>query len=163
MKEMTEAEALRRAASYCSASERSAHEVRLKVEGFGLDADAVDRIVERLVEERFVDDARFCRAFVRDRLRFNKWGKQRLSLELYKKGIDAALRNEVLSEIGDEEYREILCAVLEAKKRSLREDDSRAAYAKLFRFAMGRGFENRWIVSCLKQVCDDEASDEFFE
>ena len=152
MKEITEAEALKKAASYCSVAERSAESVRQKVEAYGLEEEAVDRIVERLIQDRFVDDKRFARAFVRDKLIYNKWGKQKISVELYKKGIASSLRKEVLSEIDEEEYQSVLYAVLETKIKSVKVSDERILYAKLFRFALGRGFESEHIQRCLKRL-----------
>ena len=163
MKSWTEEEALNRAASFCVSAERSVKDVRQKIEGWGLESDVVERILRRLVDERFVDEVRFCNAFVKDKLRFNKWGKQKISLELYKKGIDSSLRSAALSEIDDEEYERVLLSVLETKRRSIKEKDERTLKMKLFRFALGRGFESGVVSSCLKMADLSEDGDAFFE
>lgn len=46
-----------------------------------------DRIVSRLLQERFIDESRFARYFVNDKLRFNKWGRVKINYEMQRKGI----------------------------------------------------------------------------
>lgn len=157
MKEYTESEMLRRAAAYCSAAERCREDVRRKMEAAGLPADAIDRILNRLTGEKFIDEKRFARSFVNDKLRFNKWGRIKINYELQKKKIPADLREEALAAIDEEEYRRILYDLLKTKKRGTRGKDERDLFYKLLRFAAGRGFESNEAVRSLKQLLDTSA------
>lgn len=154
MKEYTEPEMLRRAAAYCSSAERCLQEVRKKIEASGLPAEAVDRMLARLVQEKFIDERRYSRSFVNDKLRFNKWGRIKIGYELQKKKIPADIREETLSEIDEESYRRILYDLLKTKKKTTRGKDERDLFYKLLRFAAGRGFESGEAVRCLRQLLD---------
>ncbi len=72
-KEMTEAEALTRAAAFCSTTEHCRAEVHDKLMRWEMKPDAAERILQYLEKERFLDDERYCRAYVRDKYRFAKW------------------------------------------------------------------------------------------
>ena len=89
MKQVSESEMLHRAAAYCSASERCIQDVEKKIKAAGLAGEESDRIVSRLLQERFIDESRFARYFVNDKLRFNKWGRVRV----YYTTVDKWLRN----------------------------------------------------------------------
>lgn len=85
---------LHRAAAYCSASERCIQDVEKKIKAAGLAGEESDRIVSRLLQERFIDESRFARYFVNDKLRFNKWGRVKINYEMQRKGIPSSIRSE---------------------------------------------------------------------
>lgn len=143
---------LHRAAAYCSASERCIQDVEKKIKAAGLAGEESDRIVSRLLQERFIDESRFARYFVNDKLRFNKWGRVKINYEMQRKGIPSSIRSEALEGIDEQEYRSILLSLLKSKKKVTRGKDDREVYAKLLRFAAGRGFETRETSRCLKQL-----------
>lgn len=155
MKEKTEQEMLHLAAAYCSGTERCVSEVRKKIESASLPEEATQRIIDRLIAERFIDEARYVRYFVNDKLRFNKWGRIKINYELQKKRIDSGLRQEALSAIDETEYRQTLLALLRAKSKGLKAKNDYDKQLKLMRFGAGRGFESQLISSCLKQLIDD--------
>ena len=85
MNTMTEEEALNRVAAYCSAAEHCRAEVSDKLQKWGIAYDAIERILARLEAEKYIDDERYCRAFIGDKFRFAKWGKMKIGQGLYMK------------------------------------------------------------------------------
>lgn len=162
MGQITEAEMLHRAAAYCSTAERCIQEVEKKIKAAGLSPEESERIIARLLEEKFIDEQRFARYFVNDKLRFNKWGRIKIGYELQRKNIPAPVRQEALEGIDDTEYTSILLSLLKAKKRSTKGKDERDIYIKLLRFAAGRGFESREASRCLKQLFNGNDYEEDF-
>lgn len=146
---------LHRMAAYCSASERCVDDVKKKMVSAGLPADAQERIIQKLVSERYIDEARYARFFANDKLRFNKWGRIRIRLELQRKRIPEQIREEVTGELDEQLYRSILTDLLKGKKKSVKGKDEREIGYKLFRFAVGRGFESDVIRECLKTMGSD--------
>jgi len=163
MKEKTESEALHKMAAYCSTRECCAHDVRKKISMMGLDVDAIERIVDRLVKERFLDDSRFANAFVKDKLKFNKWGRTKIGYELRNKGIEASVISRAIQSIDEDEYMSVLRNLLKAKKRTLNGKDERAAFNSVLRFAAGRGFESQEIFPCLKKIFSVDVDEDFVE
>ena len=73
-KDITEQEAFLQLAALCAQAEHCEQEMRDKLKRWELDTAAADRIIARLQKERYIDDARYARAFVKDKIRYNKWG-----------------------------------------------------------------------------------------
>ncbi|MDR1455757.1 MAG: RecX family transcriptional regulator [Tannerella sp.] len=152
MKQRNESELLRLAAAYCSSCERCISEVRKKLAAAGSSPEAAGRIISRLLEEKFVDESRFCRSFARDRFRFNGWGRIRIRYELKQKGVASHVIAEALDELDDETCRSALSEMLKTKKRTATGRSEYDVFLKLYRFARGRGFEGALISSCLKPL-----------
>lgn len=163
MKELTEPEMLHRAAAYCTAAERCTYDVRKKITAAGLPDEVAERIISRLVNERFIDENRFCQSFVNDKLRFNKWGRIKIGYELQKKQIPSDIRKEALENIDEENYRSILFKLLKDKKKTTKGKDNREIFTKLLRFAAGKGFESKEAIACLKQLFNGDDCDEYSE
>lgn len=161
MKQLSESEMLHRAAAYCSASEHCIQEVENKIKTAGLTEEESDRIIARLTKEGFIDESRFARYFVNDKLRFNKWGRIKIGYELQKKGIPSDIRAEALDNIDEQEYESILLSLLKSKKKSTRGKDDRDLYTKLLRYAAGRGFESRDTNRCLKRLFNNSGYEDY--
>ena len=69
-------------AAFCSISEHCESEVRERLQKAGVSPDEADRIVDYLYDEQYLDAARYCRAFARDRLRFAHWGRVKIQQAL---------------------------------------------------------------------------------
>lgn len=150
--EKTEAKILRIAAKYCSTSERCVQEVKKKIASYELPEEAQERIINRLMQERFIDEKRYCAFFVGDKLRFNKWGKIKIDYELRKKSIPEAIRQEAISGIDHTEYTRLLTDILKSKLKTVKGKDPYDICQKTLRFAIGRGFESDLAIKCLKQL-----------
>jgi len=107
------------------------------------------RVMQRLVSERYVDDERYARAFVKDKVRYNKWGRRKVEQALWQKHIDEDIRQRVLDEVDDSEYLAILKPLLQQKRRSTKAANDYELNQKLVRFAVSRGFTFDIIRQCL--------------
>ncbi len=143
---------LHRMAAYCSTAERCLYDIEKKIQQAGLSPEAANRIISRLVKEKFIDENRFARSFVNDKLRFNKWGKVKISYELKKRNIPVDILREAMEGIDDLEYNCLLLSILKEKKKTVKGKDDRDIFIKLLRFAVGRGFESKETISCLRQL-----------
>lgn len=102
------------------------------------DQSEAARIVDILVEERYVDDLRYAAAFARDKSSISGWGRVKISHMLSAKGISRDIIKEALEEIDEEKASSRLDKLLQSKARSLKDDPQ--AKLKLLRFALGRGY-----------------------
>jgi regulatory protein len=156
MRVKNESEILHQAASYCSVAERCIQDVRKKIAPSGASPEAEERIIARLLKDQFIDEARFCRSFVKDKFRFNRWGRIRIGHELRQKGIAPDVLAEAIREIDEDEYESLLLEMLKEKKRFVKGRSEQEVFHKLYRFAAGRGFESNLIVQCLKCLFKDD-------
>ena len=87
--------------------------------------------------------------FVRDKLKFNKWGRRKIEQALWAKRIDESVYRPFLDEVSIEEYSEILMPMLKAKRKSVKAASDYERDMKLIKYAMGRGFTMDVIKQCL--------------
>jgi regulatory protein len=134
-------QALQRAASLCSTSEHCIYDITNKLKKWGICTPDIDKIIDRLIDEKFIDESRYARAYVNDKFRFAHWGRVKIKNMLYLQHIPEAEINEALNNIPQHEYEEVLKGVIESKQRTLPETESYEARTKIIRFAIQRGFE----------------------
>jgi regulatory protein len=156
-KEKTEQEAYLQLAAMCAQAEHCEQEMRDKMKRWGIDPDAQDRIVARLVKERYVDNERYARAFVKDKIRYNKWGRRKVMQALWMKRIDDDIQRSVLDEIDDKEYIDVLVPLLKQKRKTIKAKSDYELNQKLVRFALSRGFDFSIIRQCMD--VDDEMAE----
>ena len=121
-----------------------------------LSDEAQARVMERLMKERYVDDERYARAFVKDKVRYNKWGRRKVEQALWQKHIGDSVRQQVLDEVDDDEYISILRPLLQQKRRSTKAASDYELNQKLIRFAVSRGFTMDIIKQCINVKDDAE-------
>ena len=148
-KEMTEQEAYLQLAALCAQAEHCQQEMRDKMRRWEIVPEVQERVVARLVKERYIDDERYARAFVKDKIRYNKWGRRKVQQGLWTKRIDDDIQQRVLDEIDDEEYLAVLKPLLAQKRKSIKAQSDYELNQKLVRFALGRGFTFDIIRQCL--------------
>ncbi len=159
MKEITEQEAYLRLTALCAQAEHCQHEMLEKMKKWELADEAQAHVMERLIKERYVDDERYARAFVMDKIRYNKWGRRKVEQALWMKRIDKGIQQRVLGEVDDEEYVSALRPLLKQKQRSTKAASDYELRQKLIRFALSRGFG----FDIIRQCIDVEDEDEFLD
>jgi regulatory protein len=159
-KEMTEQEAYLQLSALCAQAEHCQREMREKMRRGELDAPVQNRVLDRLVRERFVDDERYARAFVKDKIRYNKWGRRKVQQALWQKGIDSEIQRKVLDEIDEKEYLDILRPLLRQKRKSIKAQNDYELNQKLLRFALGRGYTYDIIRQCIDADEEPDYTDE---
>jgi regulatory protein len=148
-KEMTEQEAFLQLATLCANAEHCQHEMLEKMRKWELPEAVRARVMARLISERYVNDERYARAFVKDKIRYNKWGRRKVQQALWMKRIDDDIQQRVLDDIDDAEYLTVLKPLLKQKTKSIKAENDYERNQKLIRFALGRGFTFDIIRQCL--------------
>jgi len=156
MKQITEQEAYLRLAALCAQAEHCQNEMLEKMRRWELSEAAQAKVMQRLVKERYVDDERYARAFVKDKVRYNKWGRRKVEQALWTKHIDEGIRQRVLDEVDDEEYIVVLRPLLQQKRKSIKANSDYELNGKLMKFAMSRGFTMDIIKQCINVTDEDE-------
>ncbi len=141
-----------KAALLCSRSEKCTSEIQEKLQLWGLSGDESEPVIEKLTDEKYIDDERYARAYVKDKFRFNHWGKQKITYQLRAKNISPEIQEIAFGEIEDEGYSDELRKLMTDKEKSIKEKDKFDKRNKLMRFALGRGFESGEIYKVLKEM-----------
>lgn len=123
----------------CSRREYCVSDVRTKLmkelEG---DAQKVETALNKLIEERYVDDLRYATAYARDKASISGWGATKIRYMLSAKGVAKDVISEALNEVDESKAASRLEKLLEHKYKSLKDDPQWKI--KLLRFALGRGY-----------------------
>ena len=160
-KEMTEQEAYLQLAAFCAQAEHCEQEMRDKMKRWEIDETVQNRIIDRLTKERYIDNERYARAFVKDKIRYNKWGRKKVQQALWMKRIDHDIQQRVLDEIDEKEYLDVLRPLLKQKRKSIKADSDYEMNQKLVRFALSRGFTFDIIRQCLNVDEIEEYEEDF--
>jgi regulatory protein len=142
MKEMMNPQqALSKAMAICSKAEKCVSDIQQKLNDWGIEQADSQKIIKTLIAEKFIDEERYTRYFVRDKFRFNQWGKVKIVFMLKSKKIPTAQIDEALLEINDENYLELLVKLLKDKAKKTKFVNEYDKKGKLVRFAQSKGFE----------------------
>ena len=160
-KEMTEQETYLQLAAICAQAEHCEQEMRDKMKRWEIDETVQNRIIDRLTKERYIDNERYARAFVKDKIRYNKWGRRKVQQALWMKRIDNDIQQRVLDEIDEKEYLDVLRPLLKQKRKSIKADSDYELNQKLVRFALSRGFTFDIIRQCLNVDEIEEYEEDF--
>jgi regulatory protein len=143
---------LEKCMAICSRGEKCISDIQLKLDKWDVQAADSKKIIDKLIAEKFIDEERFVRFFVRDKLRINRWGRIKIAFMLKGKGISQRAVADALAQIEDEEYSRILEDLLIHKKKSIKASKPYELKSKLVRFAQSRGFEYDAISKVLQKI-----------
>lgn len=160
MKEKTEQDAYLQLAAVCAQAEHCEQEMRDKMKRWGVDKESQERVIARLIKERYIDNERYARAFVKDKIHYNKWGRRKVQQALWMKRIDEDIQQRILDEISDKEYLDVLVPLLKQKRKTIKASNDYELSQKLVRFALSRGFDFGIIRQCLNVDEDVDYGDE---
>lgn len=135
---------------YCTSDLKK--KVLLTLEG---NAEATAEVMQTLLDEKYIDDARYASAYARDKSGISGWGAAKIRYMLSAKGIARQVIDAALQEIDQSRADIRLEKLLENKYRSLKNDPQ--CRMKLLRFALGRGYsydEASQVIGKMIEVCD---------
>ena len=154
-KPITPDEALNKAAAYCTLCERCISEVSTKLTAWGVPHYEQQKIIARLIEEKFIDEKRYCHAFVNDKVKFNRWGRIKITAALRDKHLSQEHIKEALEDIDEEVYIQALKETIDIKRRELKDKNDLATQQKIIRHAASRGYEPALIIKTIKYKGDE--------
>ena len=154
-KQITEQQALSKLTGLCARAEHCSGEMLDKMRQWGVDEEAQARIMEYLIKNKFVDDERFARFFINDKIKYNGWGRRKIEQALWMKHIDEAIVREALDAIDTGDYVSVLRPMLQQKRKHTTARSEYELNMKLMKWAVSRGFTTDVIRQCM--TVDDDA------
>lgn len=157
-KRLSKEEALQKLRHYCAYQERCHQEVKEKLYSFGLYRDDVDQAISILIEENYLNEERFARAFVGGYFRSKHWGRVKIMHALKQKGVSAYCIKQGMQEIDEEAYEKTIRDQVEKKMEQLK-GEGLQAYQKKFKvtqYMMQRGFETPLVHAALADLAGGE-------
>ncbi len=150
-KSLSPDQVLDKMAKYCAYQERCIKDVKDKLKTYDIAEKEKNIILEYLLENRFVNDERFAKSFVRGKVNQSGWGVNKIRFHLIQKGIDKDIIEEALGQTDEETYRQRLIEILKAKAKTVKAASDYEKKRKLAAYAMQKGFEGSLIWEVLKE------------
>ena len=155
-KTKTPQQALQSLMRMCARSERSSGDALRLMKRWGLADEDARTVLVRLQTGRFIDDARYAEAFVRDKLNLSGWGAYKIKMALRAKGVAKDIINEVVAPMLNEtNMKERLEEIMLRRMRTLKYSSAYDAKTKLIRFAASRGYEIEEAIECASKIVND--------
>ncbi len=151
-KPLTPDQVLDKMAKYCAYQERCVKDVRDKLETFDISQENRDKILEYLLDNRFANDERFAKSFVRGKINQSGWGLNKIRFHLAQKGIAKDIIDEALEQTDEEVYRQRLIDILNTKAKTVKAENDFEKKRKLAAYAMQKGFEAALVWEVLKDL-----------
>ena len=157
-KRLSREEALQKLRHYCAYQERSHQEVKEKLYSFGLYKQDVEDAISVLIEENYLNEERYARAFAGGYFRSKQWGRVKITHALKQKGVSAYCIQKAMKEIDDEAYDKTIRDLVDKKWAQLK-GEGLQAYQKKFKvmqYMLQRGFETPKVQAALADAGNGE-------
>jgi regulatory protein len=149
---LTPQQALLKAASFCAYQERCHEEVKEKLNEWGVWGIDADEIILQLIQQNYLNEERFAKAFAGGKFRTKKWGRVKIRLELKARKVSDFCIASGMKEIDPERYEKTLKELAEEKYVSLKDKNSLVKKNKTATYLIGKGYEADMVWGCLAQV-----------
>jgi regulatory protein len=146
--------ALDKAMAHCSYREFCCDDIRNKLSLWGIENDDAEKIIGILIDENYVNESRYATAFVRDKFKYNKWGKVKIAAHLRVKKLAPEIISSALDSIDIEQYTKLMRRLIESHRRSVKAKNQYDLKAKLLRYGLSKGFENSLLYDILNEMGD---------
>ena len=147
--------ALSKAMNICSRKEQCISDVMEKLNKWNVNNNNLDKIINTLIQEKFIDEERYAVHYVNDKIWLNKWGKRKVLYVLKLKRISEKIIDKALGDIDNEKYYILVYNELKKKHKKLKPDDRLIIKSKLYNFGSGRGYESDLIYKAVGEIFDE--------
>lgn len=137
--------------NYCAYQERCHKEVKAKLKDMKMIPSAIDKIIVSLIEQNYLNEERFAKAYVRGKFRIKKWGKVRLIRELKFREISKYAIDTAMKEIDETEYDQVLDELIIKRIDQVKEKNSFKKKKKVADYLLYRGWESHLIYEKLNK------------
>jgi regulatory protein len=141
-----------KAMAECSHREFCCDDIRNKLLQWGVESNDAEKIIGILISENFINESRYATAFVRDKFKYNKWGKVKIASHLRSKKLPPDIITTALESIDIEQYTRLLKELIESHKRSVKAKNQYDLKAKLLRYGLSKGFESSLLYDILNDL-----------
>ena len=146
-KNMSYDRALEKAMRYCSYQERCVLDLEKRFEAWNVKKSDWDKLLDYLINEDFLNEARYIEAYVRGKFFIKKWGRAKIKMGLAQKRLQGKLIADVMNnEIEEEDYLKTITELIKRKKELIDDEDIFKIRDKVYRFMLSRGFESDLVV-----------------
>ena len=137
--------------SYCMYQERCIQEVKKKLTHLQVIPKTKLKIINRLIDDDYLNEVRFAKSFIQGKLRIKKWGRIKLNYELRIRGVKKFIIDEEINKISKDDYYDYFNEFSNNKIKILKgsNDQKKRSFINYFTY---RGWENNLIYEKLNEI-----------
>jgi regulatory protein len=146
-------QALVKMEAWCAYQDRCLFEVQNKLETWKIDFQTQDKIIEKLILNRFLDEKRFVESYISGKVRIKRWGRIKIKHQLFQKRVDKKLIEEGLKSVDQEIYWNNLIALANIKTFEIKPSENPwKAKQKIMTYLSSKGYEQDLIYEVLNEL-----------
>lgn len=151
-KTKTAEQALNALMRLCSKAEKSSGDALRLMYTWGVPMAERQGVLQKLIELRFIDDARYAEAYTREKSAIAGWGARKIAQHLYQKGVAKEIVERTLATLQGDDQRAMLEKRLQRKLPSVKATNDYELRGKLLRYALGLGYDYDMVISAIDNV-----------
>ncbi len=153
----TVAQGVVKAQAYCAYQERCHQEVIDKVMEWGLTYAEANEVTTLLIDDGFLNEARFAKLYVSGKSRIKRWGRKKILIGLKQKKISDRCIKDAFATIDDDEYLGNIIIHLRKKiGEQLFSKVNKPLLQKAIQYTLTKGFEYDIILDVIKTEINNE-------
>ena len=146
-------QALVKMEAWCAYQDRCLFEIQNKLNSWNIDFSVQEKIIEKLIVNRFLDEKRFVESYVSGKVRIKRWGRIKIKHHLFQKHIDKKFIEEGLRSIDQEIYWNNLIALANRKAIDIKSSENPwKSKHKIMVYLASKGYEQDLIFEALKEI-----------
>ena len=132
----------------------SIKELERKLQQRRIEKEIIDEIIAYLIESNFLNDERFAREFLEERLRLKTVGLEKIKNELYSKGIQREIIKSVLMEKGELDETENALQLVQKRMKlfNRKTTDKKILKQKIYSFLHSKGYNYDTIENVINKM-----------
>ena len=143
---MTQEQIISKLTAVCARAEHCKDDMLRRMQRWQVDEATQREVISYLVKEKYIDEERYARFFINDKIKYNRWGRRKVEQALYFKHIPREVYEPLLDDVANEDFESVLLPLLQNKEKNLKYANDYEKRMKLLRFAMQRGFSYDYAV-----------------
>ncbi|HUC82237.1 MAG TPA: regulatory protein RecX [Flavisolibacter sp.] len=155
-KHLTKEQAIQKLRQYCAYQERSHSEVKQKLWDLGVWRSEHDEIISSLIEDDYLNEERFAKAFAGGKFRMKDWGRKKIYYGLKEKGVGEYIIKLAMKEIDEEAYHKTLQQLAEKKYNSLKGEQYLVRKKKTTDYLLQKGYEPQLVTGLVNSFGNKE-------
>ena len=155
----TAAQALQSLMRLAARSEKSSGDALRLMQRWEVPVAERQGVLQKLIDNRFIDDRRYAEAYVREKSRLAGWGARKIAMQLRGKGIAQETIKEALTQLDGDDTKQRLVDKLRRKLKTTKAVSQYELRGKLLRYALSQGFDYEQASEAVASVvadCDEE-------
>jgi regulatory protein len=133
----------------CSKTEKSSGDALRLMYRWGVPIAERQGVLDKLVEMRFIDDARYAEAYTREKSQLAGWGARKIAQNLYQKGVSKDIVAKTLAMLESDDQRAMLEKRLQRKLPTIKATTDYERRGKLLRYALSLGYDYDMVISVI--------------